>query len=63
MKAIGFAIIFIAVLAISFFSVAGIFYGICWAFHLTFWSWKASFGIWLAMILLSSIFGGGGHNA
>ena len=60
MKAFGVAIILVAVCAISFFAVAGILYGICWAFNLTFWSWKASFGIWLAMFLLSSVFSSGG---
>ena len=50
-----FLLFFLIVLAVSFFSTAGILWLINWAFGLTFWSWKTSFGIWLAISLLSGM--------
>lgn len=41
--------------AISFGITSAFIYGICWAFNFMF-SWKIAFGIWLLMILLSSVF-------
>ena len=31
--------------------------GICWAFNFAF-SWRLAFGVWLVLLLVSSIFGG-----
>lgn len=50
-----FLFFFLIVLAVSFFSTAGILWLINWAFGLTFWSWKTSLGIWLAISLLSGM--------
>lgn len=44
-----------AILTISFFITAGIFWLICWAFAFTF-SWKIAFGVWLVVLILRSIF-------
>ena len=42
---------------LSFGVVGLIVKGICWAFKLTF-SWRMAFGVWLVMMLVSSIFSG-----
>lgn len=58
MKAIIKTIIIIAVcilfLVIDFIVLAGLVYGICWAFNLTF-TWKIVFGVWLIIILINII--------
>ena len=43
-------------LAISYFAFAGIFYLICLCFEQLTFSWKLSTGIWLILIVLSSVF-------
>ena len=54
-KVITVIFIIIAVLAISFFSTAGLIKLACWAFNYTF-SWKLSVGIWVVLWLLGSVF-------
>ena len=49
-------LIFLLILAVSFFTTAGVLWLINWAFGLDFWNWKFCFGIWLALSLLESIF-------
>lgn len=51
-----FLLFFLIVLAVSFFSTAGILWLINWAFGLNFWSWKACLGIWCAISILEGIF-------
>ena len=48
----------LAIASLEFLFTAGIIYLITWCFGLAF-SWKIAFGIWLVMLLLTSIFRGG----
>ena len=49
-------LIFLLLLAVSFFATAGVLWLINWAFGLSFWNWKICFGIWLALSLLEGMF-------
>ena len=53
-------LIFAGALFLSWLLTCGIIKAICACFSLTF-TWKVATGIWLVLLLLSSIFTGGGN--
>lgn len=50
-------VIWLAVEAISFLVLAGLYWVLCWAFGWVF-SWKIAVGIWVIYTILHAIFGG-----
>lgn len=56
--AIVIALIILAALLLSYLLTTGIIFLICLAFGKAWVGWKISFGIWLCLIVVSSVFSG-----